>query len=207
MNTRSKLAFGLLALGLILVLYRFFDSPQVTNAPPPQGPIVAFGDSLTKGYGVHASQSYPAHLAALIGRPVLNRGVSGETAEQARRRLQRDVLSEEPGIVIICLGGNDLLRQRNADQTFEALDAIVSEVIESGAMVVLVGIEGLPLISENFGRRFEQLTEARGCLYVPDILGGIFGRKNLMSDALHPNAEGYAKMARRVARALEPYLN
>ncbi len=186
---------------------RYFRREPLANVPPRPGPIVAFGDSLTQGVGARPEASYPAQLARLLGRPVINRGVAGETAAAALRRLERDVLAERPGVVLVLLGGNDLLQRNSADQAFAALEQIVERSIDSGAMVVLIGIEGLPLVSEDFGSRFKALARHHGCLYVPDILDGIFGRTALMADHIHPNAEGYALVAERVARALGPHLN
>ncbi len=197
--------------GLLLLLagwgfHHFFSSPTVANSPPPNDKIIAFGDSLTQGVGASPDQTYPDQLAGLLGRPIINAGVAGETAEDALRRLQRDVLAEKPGTVIVLLGGNDLLQRHDPDKAFAALDAIVLRCAASGAMVVLVGIEGLPLLTENYGKRFKKLARDRQCLYVPDILGGIMGKPEWMSDGVHPNSKGYAIMAEKISKAIKPHL-
>jgi acyl-CoA thioesterase-1 len=182
-------------------------APKPLNAPPGGGPIVALGDSLTAGFGVAPGRSFAEQLSAMIGRPIVNAGVNGDTVADGLRRLERDVLAHDPAIVIVCLGGNDLLRRNNADAAFASLETIVERIQDKGAMVVLVGVEGLALISADFGSRYADLAERRRCLYVPDILDGIWGRSNLMQgDNVHPNAEGARLMAERVAKALRPHL-
>lgn len=182
-------------------------SYDIMNSPPKDGVIVAFGDSLTAGFGSKAGATYPDFLAEILGREVLNRGANGETAGDALRRIERDVISEDPAVVIVMLGGNDLLRRLNVDKTFGSLREIVDRSQSTGAMVVLVGIEGLPLLSEDYGSRFETLAAETGCVYITDILDGIMGDDDLMSDQIHPNAAGYRVMAERIADEIEPHLN
>jgi acyl-CoA thioesterase-1 len=195
-------AIAVLAVGCWL----FFGSYPIVNNPPPSGPIIAFGDSLTYGVGAQAGRSYPDQLAELIGRPVSNRGVPGNSIADGVDRLEIDVLVEEPGIVLVGLGGNDLLKLMDLDKSFVKLEGIVRRIQSRGAMVVLVGLKALTPIG-GVGGRYKKLARQTGCLYVPDILGGIFGQRDLMSsDRIHPNEEGYGRMAQRVAKALEPYL-
>lgn len=178
---------------------------SIKNNPPPAGPILAFGDSLTVGVGAAQGQSYPDLLAERIGRPVLNRGVPGDTIADAAARLDRDVLTEKPGIVLILLGGNDLLRQMDLDASFFELERIVRRIQDNGALVVLVGLKALAPVG-GMGGRYKKLARRTDAVYVPDILDGIFGRQSMMSDQIHPNAQGYARMADRLADALKPYL-
>jgi lysophospholipase L1-like esterase len=72
-------------------------------------------------------------------------------------------------------------------------------------MVVLAGLKGLSPIG-GAGGRYKDLARKTGCVYVPDILDGIFGKPGLMSDSIHPNAQGYALVGERIAKALEPYV-
>lgn len=207
MTGKSYALLGIAAVGAVFFVSRGAFAPAVVNSPPPEGPIVALGDSLTAGFGVQPGEAFPDRLSVLIGRPIINAGVNGDTIAEGLARLDRDVLARKPGVVIICLGGNDLLRRGGADAAFAKLDTIVQRVTDSGAMVVLVGIEGVAIVSADFGSRFEALAERHGCVYVPDILDGIFGRSALMqSDGVHPSAPGHQKMAERIADKLKKYL-
>lgn len=206
MNVRSRLILAVLLLIAVWGAYALLRPEHVANAPPGEGPFVAFGDSLTEGVGAPPEGSYPAQLSLLIGEPILNRGVRGETATEALRRLESDVLRLDPAVVLVCLGGNDLLQRKNVDSTFAALDEITGRLVDSGAMVVLIGVEGPPLLTEDFGSRYKELARRHGLIYVPDILDGILGRGELMSDNVHPNAAGYTRMADRIAEEMRPYL-
>ena len=162
-------------------IYALRRPAPVVNAPPRPGPIMALGDSLTAGYGASAGMDYPTQLAEIIGRPVINCGVSRETVAQAARRLQTDVINRHPGIVIVLLGGNDLLQQKNLDQSFADLKTLVQAIQSDGAIVVLVGLNGLTHLS-SVADRYKKLASETGCLYVPNILHGILGQRHLMRD-------------------------
>jgi acyl-CoA hydrolase len=176
----------------------------VVNAPLREGAIVALGDSLTEGIGAPRGQSYPDRLSDQIGRPVLNFGVSGDTVEDAARRLD-PLLAEKPAVTIVLLGGNDLLGRKDLDQSFADLEGIIARLQASGAVVMLVGLRGLPPFF-GVGGRYKELARRRGCLYVPDILRGILANPSLMADRIHPNAAGYGIMAERIAEAIKPLL-
>lgn len=191
---------------LAAVSYHYLEPQYVVNAPPRRGPIVAFGDSLTAGFGAEKYDlCYPEQLSYIIGVPVLNKGVSGDTIADGAGRLDRDVIAQHPGIVLLCLGGNDYLKRKNLDQSFRDLAAIIDHIQEDGAMVVLIGIDGLLPIG-GFGGKFRKLAQEKGCVYVPDALDGILGHDSLMHDHIHPNGAGYKIFAKRVAKAVEPYI-
>ena len=95
--------------------------------------IVAFGDSLTYGTGAAENESYPAVLAQLTGRNVVRSGVPGEITAQALQRLPGVLGEHKPKLVIVCLGGNDMLRKVSEAETIANLRAIVRKVKDSGA--------------------------------------------------------------------------
>lgn len=177
---------------------------SVRNAPPIHSTIVAFGDSLTSGVGAGQGSSYPDQLSARIGREVINLGVPGETTRSAMARLD-DVLGYEPGIVLITLGGNDLKNGVDRDQAFQNLASIIGVLQESGAMVILGGID-IPFWGRDFGAGYRETADAMGAVLVPDIFEGILGKPGLMSDRIHPNDKGYGIMADHFFKALKPYL-
>ncbi len=208
---RSKpAAFTLLAV-LCIAGYWFFSGPSVNswkivnNPPLAAGPVVAFGDSLTAGFGSGGpGRDYPAVLSGLVGREVINLGVNGDTVSRAYGRIEKlEALS--PSVVLLLLGGNDLLRRANLDESFALLGEMIRRIQSGGALVVLLGIDGLPLAAP-LGKRYLETARTTGALLVPDILKDILGKGSLMADGIHPNGEGYRIMAERVAKALKPYL-
>lgn len=172
----------------------------VANDPPRGSAIIAFGDSLTDGTGAGRDVSYPAHLSALIGRPIVNAGVPGETTADGLRRLDRDVLSQDARIVLLCMGGNDMLRKQPMDAQFRNLREMVDRIQATGALVVLLGLDGNPfLFPGDYAERYEELAKETGCVLVPDILDGIVGNRTYaLDDNIHPNGEGYRKIAEKV---------
>ena len=204
---RIALALGLLP-GILLVAYcPRNNSWPIVNHTPQGVAVVAFGDSLTAGYQVADTESYPAQLAKLLDREIVNRGVSGDTAAEGLARLDRDVLSENPRVVLLSLGANDMLRRQPIEDTFANLRRIVDRIQARGALVILIGVEGYPLVHGDWGKRYRDLARETGCVYVPDILDDVIGDPGLMYDQIHPNAAGYAKIAQRIQSEAGEYLN
>ncbi|MFQ6674398.1 MAG: GDSL-type esterase/lipase family protein [Fidelibacterota bacterium] len=187
---------------LALAIWYFADSgPRVVDFPTGGRNIVAFGDSLVVGYGASAGNDFVSILASRLGRPILNAGKNGDTTATGLERLEEDLLSQEPRIVLLLLGGNDALRRHPVEQTFSRLGAMIDQINQKGAAVILIGVRG-SLLGDSYESEFESLAEAKRVNYVPDILSGIFGHPSLMADAIHPNDEGNRLMADR----LEPVL-
>jgi acyl-CoA thioesterase-1 len=179
---------------------------------PPRGEhpvagttVVMLGDSLVEGVGASPGRDLPALVADRIGRPVLNAGHRGDTAAAALDRLASDVVSRDPRVVIVLVGGNDFLRRIPRDETLSGLGAIVERVRARGAGVVIVGVS-LGIVTDQYGKLYEDLARRTGSAFVPDVLGGILGHGELMSDQLHPNDRGYAIMADRIAPAVRRLL-
>ncbi|MCE5228478.1 GDSL-type esterase/lipase family protein [bacterium] len=205
---RIKVVAAVLFVALAWIgYYSYTDSHRkIVNYPPPAtGPIVALGDSLTFGTGADSATCYPTVLGKMIGRPIVNKGVPGDKIADAAARLDRDVLKLKPSIVIVFLGGNDVLQQLPLDRSFQDLERIVRRIQEKGAMVVLVGIRALSPIG-GLGARYHALARETGCVYIDDALDDILTDVALRHDQIHPNAKGYHIVAERIAAAMKPYL-
>lgn len=105
---------------------------EITNYPPPAGPIIAFGDSLTAGVGASSGQDYVSELERMSGRTIINAGVSGDSTADALERLDEDVLRYNPSTVIVFLGGNDLI--------YRYYDTLSQTAAEEGLENVLIDI-------------------------------------------------------------------
>ena len=189
----------------LVVAVRVLTPQRVTNSQPTGTSIICFGDSLTAGIGAEPERSYPAQLERRIGGPVLNAGRPGDTTGGALDRLDSDVLSHDPRIVLITLGGNDLMQGVPPEEALANLERMVDTIHGRGALVVVGGIS-LPLVDQGYGEVYGELRRRTGCLVIENVLEGIIGRPNLMSDRIHPNGEGYRVMAERFHDAVEPYL-
>ena len=163
--------------------------------------IVAFGDSLTFGTGAGENESYPAVLAQLIGHAVVSSGVPGETTAQALQRLPEVLTEHQPKLVIVCLGGNDMLRQLSAAETTANLRAIVGKVKAGGANVVLIGVPR-PALLTSAPKFYAELAKEFGIPYEGAIVTSVLYKSELKSDPIHPNAAGYRKIAEAIAALL-----
>ena len=143
-------------------------------------------------------------VSANIGRPIVNLGKSGDTTRAALTRMD-DVLAQNPGVVIVLLGGNDYLQRIPKEETFQNLGTIVSTIQNSGSAVLLLGVRGGAL-RDSYASDFKDFTNARRTGYVSNVLDGLLGDKNLMYDSIHPNDKGYAVIAGRVAEVLKTML-
>jgi lysophospholipase L1-like esterase len=193
----KKILLLLLASVLVFLVFRLFQSgPQVDETAISYETIICFGDSLTYGTGAGPGMDYPAQLSAMISKPVINAGVPGDTTAGALQRLEQDVLSQSPDLVLITLGGNDLKNGVPAKTAFENLKAIVESIQDSGGRVIIGGLK-FPLRDRGFGKGYTALAEDTGADLIPDIFDGIMGNQKLMSDPIHPNSDGYRHMAQK----------
>jgi lysophospholipase L1-like esterase len=191
------IAGGVAVLMLIVVLWFWFGTAlPVTNYPPRDGGIVAFGDSLVFGAGATKGHDFVSVLSEMIGEPIENRGVSGDTTAMGLLRLDT-VVDQHPRIVLLLLGGNDYLRQIPREQTFRNLEMIITRLEKDGAIVLLLGVRG-GLVVDHFDTDFAALAKRTGAAYVPDVLDGLLGEAQFMSDGIHPNDAGYRLIAEKV---------
>ena len=198
----KKPVYIIFTLGIIFLGYVvFFHSPGGGPDGSRGQTIVCFGDSLTSGVGAGQGRDYPSQLSKLIGKPVINAGVPGDTTARALRRLERDVLSKNPGIVLITLGGNDLKNGVPRGTAFSNLKQIVESIQNSGAKVIIGGLK-VPFRDRGYGKAYEKLASETGAILIPNIFKGIMGNSKLMSDPIHPNGAGYKKMAQRFYAAM-----
>jgi len=205
LSTRQRIAAGAVIVAVLLWIMWPSSYSRVTNLDSRGSSIIAFGDSLTAGYGAGAGEDYPSRLATITGADVFNAGVSGDTTADALARLDSDVLSGNPRVVIVGLGGNDYLRGVPIETTEANLRTIVNRIQDSDAMVILLGYR-FPSLSVSYEKMYERVAEEEGCLFVPDLLDGILGNPSLKSDSIHPNGRGYELMADRVSGPFEKLL-
>lgn len=184
---------------LALLVWLLWPSAKITNLDSRGSAVIAFGDSLTAGYGAPAGEDYPSVLATQLGTDVVNAGKSGDTTQSALGRLEADVLARDPRMVIVGLGGNDFLGGVPIGATESDLRTAVRKIHGAGAMVVLLGFR-FPTLGSSYESMYERVAEEEGCLLIPDVLDGILRDRTLMSDAIHPNGRGYRVMADRIAR-------
>jgi acyl-CoA thioesterase I len=164
--------------------------------------VVAFGDSLTYGTGAQESESYPAVLGQLLGRTVVRAGVPGEVTAQGLARLPAMIDEHSPRLVIICLGGNDMLRQVGVAEITQNLRSIIKTLRDRNIAVVLVGVPKPALIT-SAPEFYAEIAREFGVPYEGKIVTSVLYSAELRSDPIHPNALGYRKMAEAIAQLLK----
>jgi len=164
--------------------------------------VLAFGDSLTFGTGAEPRQSYPVQLEKLIGRKVVAAGVPGELSAQGLARLPATLEEAKPQLVILCHGGNDLLRKLDEGQLANNLRAMVGLARARGAEVVLIGVPKPGLLPSPAAFYAEIAKELR-LPYEGAALRKILTDNALKSDFVHPNAAGYTRLAQAIADLLK----
>ena len=156
--------------------------------------VLAFGDSLTRGTGAKDAESYPAVLAPATGLTIVNAGIPGEESDAGLARLPDLLVEEQPDLVILGHGGNDLLRKRDLNLTKANLRQMIELAQASGASVVLIGVPK-PGLFIGTHPLYRELAEAEGIPVEDEALADILSDPDLKSDAIHPNAAGYAELA------------
>lgn len=202
--------FWLIALGVCLLLAVFwvvFKEEDNQILPINKNlTVLAFGDSLVQGVGASEGQDFVSVLASSLGINIINAGKSGDTTQAALARLEAEVLNKNPDVVILLLGGNDGLRRVPEEQTFENLGKIIDALRQNQAEVLLLGVRGSSLLGDSFKDNFKKLAKEKQVALVENVMDGVFGHRELMSDAIHPSDAGYLKIAGKVEPALRKLL-
>lgn len=163
--------------------------------------VLAFGDSLTFGTGAAEDESYPAVLAKLIGRNVVREGVPGEVTAQGLERLPAALDRHKPKILLLCLGGNDMLRKVEDARITANLREMVKIANTRGVAVVLLGVPR-PALFGGPAKLYGELAKELGLVYEGEVINDVLRSPGLKADPIHPNAQGYRKIAEAVAALL-----
>lgn len=185
----------------VLMLAACSKVPQL----PPLGAdatILAFGDSLTAGTGAAEAESYPAVLADLTGRRVVNAGLPGEISRSGLQRLPGLLEREQPALLLLCHGGNDLLGHLDQRQLAENLRAMVRIANEKGVPVLLIAVPA-PDLSLTPPALYAELAKEFAIPVESKALPHILGKSSLKSDHVHPNAAGCRALAEAIFKLLK----
>lgn len=186
---------------LCLALSACSSPPQLFSLPPG-AVILAFGDSLTYGSGAKRHEAYPAVLEALSGYRVVNAGVPGEVTAQGRQRLPQLLDELQPQLLILCHGGNDMIRKLGDAQAEANLRAMITAARQRGTDVVLIAVPrpGMLLSPPEF---YAAIAEDMALPIEDEVLSELLASRSLKSDTIHPNAKGYSIMAEAIYSLLQ----
>jgi len=188
-------------------------------SPPPDRPLVlAFGDSLTAGYGLDQGLGFAPQLQATLRRrgikaEVVDGGVSGDTSEAGKARLgwTLDGMKRKPDLVILELGANDMLRGLDPKLTQANVDAMLAELKRRKITVLVAGMRGAPNLDPAYIARFEAiyptLARKHGASLYPFFMEGVAGQPGMqLPDGMHPTYEGIKRIVKGITPAVEQAL-
>jgi len=164
--------------------------------------VLAFGDSITYGYNVKESQNYPSQLSRLLNTPVINAGKNGEVTKDGLKRLPMVLDKYKPQILIICHGGNDILRRKSLIKAKENIRKMIQLAREKNIHVVLVGVPKEEILTLSTAQIYYELSDELGVPLESEALTDILSDNYLKIDQIHPNAEGYKILANRLANLI-----
>jgi acyl-CoA thioesterase-1 len=209
---RRSIATALLSISLVGA------GPQPPAANPTRPLILAFGDSLTAGYGLEQGLGFAPQLQATLRRhgiaaEVVDGGVSGDTSEGGKARLgwTIDGLPRKPGLVIIELGANDMLRGLDPALTAANLDAMMVELKRRGIPVLISGMRAAPNLDPAYVARFDAIypavTRKHGAPLHPFFLDGVAGQAGMVQpDGMHPTFGGVKRIVTEITPAVKQAL-
>jgi acyl-CoA thioesterase-1 len=172
------------------------------NELPANSVILAFGDSLTYGYGATHDTSYPSDLQKMTGMKVINSGVSGEETQQSLGRIRQELAHYHPQLVIVCLGGNDFLRGRSLVKVKENLRQIITQIQDTGAQVILIGVP-IPGLALKVPSLYTELGDELNIPVETEMIPKLLQTPEYKSDYIHFNTQGYRVFAEDIAAFLK----
>ena len=205
MNIRTQATAALLR-SLVIVLSLSALAACGVKPPPlprlgPDDVVLAFGDSLTYGAGAGPEEAYPNVLSKLVSHRVVGAGVPGETTADGLERLPAVLEEVNPKLILLCMGGNDMLRKVEFAAIESNLRAMVQLARARGIGVVLIGVPtpelfgGPPAFYDRIAKEFSLPLEKK-------VLNDVLFDRSLKSDPIHPNAAGYRRFAQALAELL-----
>ena len=202
-------------LALIIQMTIFLGAVQRSAVSDSRPVILAYGDSLTAGFGTPASSTYPEQLQRKLDDlgyryRVVGMGISGDTTSGGLARL-KPAVETKPSIVILELGANDGLRGLPVPQMKSNLEEMVNVFRKTGATVVMAGMtlprNYGPAYVTSFENAFKDLAAKYQLPLIPFFLEGVAGKPQLtLPDFIHPNAAGYTIVVDIVMKTLQPLL-
>jgi len=187
-------------LTLLFSLFACSEAPTLKKLNETD-PILAFGDSLTFGYGAPKSQSYPSVLSELSGLTVINAGINGELSIDGLNRLKSFLDEYKPQLLLLCHGANDMLQKKDLSEMSSNLEAMITMAQNREIQVLLIAVPNTNLTLTPI-KQYQQVAQRMGIPLENELMSEILSQPSLHSDIVHPNAQGYQKMAEAIYQRL-----
>ncbi|KAF0162720.1 MAG: lipolytic protein G-D-S-L family [Rhodocyclaceae bacterium] len=206
MNAPARIARGFLF--LLVLLLAACGGGKKEDVLPAGSKVLALGDSLTAPHGVKPGEDWPTLLGQKTGWVVINGGISGDTSSGALARLPGLLDEHQPQLVLVSLGGNDMLRKMSQAQTVANLGRMLDLAKASGARAVLLATPKPSIAGAVFNNLspadfYAKVAKDKKVPLIEDALPEVLSDTALKSDQLHPNAAGHALLGEKIHEALK----
>lgn len=188
---------------IVLLMLSFTKRETATMQLKKTDTILAFGDSLTYGFGANRGESYPDLLAKSTGLRVINAGINGDTSAEGARRLPP--LLNDPSIkmMILFFGGNDIIQKKPMSELKQNLKRMIQMAKAKQTEVLLVSVPNIGLFGLSPLDLYEEVADEENVPLLSGMLAEILSQPSLKSDQIHPNAKGYRQMAESIYAQLK----
>lgn len=178
------------------------------NLVPAGATVVVLGDSLSYGIGAEPNQSYPSLLEKTTGWHIINAGIPGDTTAQGLERLNNLLEQHHPRLLMVELGGNDMLHQAPTEEIEKNLKTILAQAKQQGITTVLIAIPKPSVFDAAFGDLvdhplYEKLAKETNTPLIANVFAKVLSKTSLKADQIHPNAKGYEMVADEMQTALK----
>ncbi len=200
----------LIYLLFILILTSCGGEGEKYPSIPKGETVLILGDSLSYGTGANAGEDYPTLLAKSTGWNVINEGIPGDTTTGGLERLPNLLEQHQPKLLIVELGGNDLLHQTSPSKIVSNLKVILSQAKKQGVKTILVAIPEFSPLKAAVGNLsdhplYEKLAKETATPLIADVFSDVLSDRDLKADQIHPNALGYIEVGNKMAQALKQW--
>ena len=165
--------------------------------------ILAFGDSLTYGFGARSEESYPTRLSVLSGYKVINAGMNAETSDEGLKRLPQLLEDRSIKLMILCFGGNDIMQRKSMSSLKQNLKTMIQMAKAKNIEVLLISVPNITLFGLSPLELYEEVAKEENIPLLSGVLANILSQPSLKNDQIHPNALGYKEMAELIYESLK----
>jgi len=199
---RKEMKYIIVAIFIVFIFNILPKESSTMNTLLPHDTILAFGDSLTYGHGASQHESYPALLSSLSGHKVINAGINGETSDEGLQRLPKLLENKSIKLMILCFGGNDILRRQSMDALKNNLKTMIHMAKTKEIDVLLVAVPNISLFGLAPLELYEEVAKEEKVPLLDGVLANILSQPSLKNDQIHPNALGYKQLADKIYKSL-----
>ncbi len=165
--------------------------------------ILAFGDSITYGFGANSQQSYPHILSQLTNRNIINAGINGDTSTEGLQRLSPLLQDDSVKLILLCFGGNDIIQKQPLSELKSNLKKMIQLAKSKDINVILISVPNLSFFGLDSLDLYDEIADEEDIELIEGLLSHVLSRSSLKSDYIHPNPKGYRYIADEIYEHLK----